>query len=173
QETRMEAELAVKRDMLRAVREREQAGMADAPALELLAGRGDEALADAAVPEIRADRQRPENPDAAPTDREVRSRQRAVLLGGEGGDVIGAKAAVDVIPIGPEILQVGRADKGAEGQRYDSLRFRQIGVGEWANDSHARLLTTHKCPRMLPPGDRGRQRHRRLNGSLEVRHVFC
>src|SRR5205807_9165243 len=49
QKARVKAELAVKPDVLGALREGEEPGVADAPAFERLARGGDEALADAAI----------------------------------------------------------------------------------------------------------------------------
>src|SRR5207237_513185 len=62
QKTRMESELAVQPDMLGALRKREKTGVADAPALERIAGCRDEKLADAGVPQIGPRRQGPETP---------------------------------------------------------------------------------------------------------------
>src|SRR5439155_24924028 len=83
QETRVKPELAVEPDMLGALREGEEPGMADAPALENVAGGGDQALTDTRVPQIGPRRQRPEKPDAAPIGREIRAGERAILLGRE------------------------------------------------------------------------------------------
>src|SRR5207244_2208850 len=102
----------------------EQPGMADPPFFKCVAGGGDQALADAAVPQIGADRQRPEKPDAAPARREIRAGERAILFGSEGGGVLGAETAVDEVAVGPEGRRVRRAEKRAEGGLEDQPRRR-------------------------------------------------
>ena len=147
QKTRMESELAVQPDMLGALRKREKTGVADAPALERIAGCRDEKLADAGVPQIGPRRQRPEKPDAAPMGRKVRAEQRAIPLGREGCDVFRTEARLGVRRKA-ESLEIGYAEKRAESVPDDALSLRQIALGQGANSDHEcsrRVLT----PRML------------------------
>ena len=52
----MKPEFSVEPDMLGALRKGEEAGVADTPAFEGIAGGGDEPLADAGIPEVGPDR---------------------------------------------------------------------------------------------------------------------
>src|SRR5258708_2725019 len=92
----MKPELAIEPDMLRTLREGEKPGMAGAPALEGIADGGNEALADARIPQIGPRRQRPEKPDAAPIRREIRAGERAILLSRERYGVFGAEARMGI-----------------------------------------------------------------------------
>ena len=91
----VKTELAVEPDMLGAVGKGEQSGMADIPSIQLITGRGDKALPDAAVPEIGPGRQWSEEADAAPARREIRSDERALIV------FSAAKAAVCSAPNRP------------------------------------------------------------------------
>ena len=130
QEARAEPELAVQRDVQRAVRERAQPGMRDAPRVELVAHRVHQRLADALPLPVRAHRDRPEEADAAPARREVRADQLAVQLRAEARDVLGAEPAVDIVAIGPEVVGIRRAEERSKGLAADAPGFRQIGFGQ-------------------------------------------
>jgi hypothetical protein len=71
EEARPEVEFLVKQHVLGAVREGKQADMLGLPARECLEGSLDQPLGNAPSPEVRVNRERPEEPDAAPIDREV------------------------------------------------------------------------------------------------------
>src|SRR6516162_1417793 len=102
--------------MLGALRKGEEPGMADAPRIQLIAGCGDEALPDAAVPQIGQGRQRPEKSDTAPTRREIRSNEHTLfVIRSESSGVFSAEPAIDIVEVAPERFRVGRAEKGAEG----------------------------------------------------------
>ena len=123
--------------MLGALGKGEQPSMAHTPRIQLIAGRPDEALSDAALPYIGPCRQRPEKADAAPARREIRSDKHAlVVFGSERGSVLGSKPAIDIVEVAPELLRVRYAEKGAEGDPNDALRLGQVGLGKRANDGH-------------------------------------
>ena len=147
----MKPEFTVGPDMLCALREGEQPGMADVPLRERLADRADEALADAAVPQIRADRQRAEKADAAPPRRKVGTDHATVLLGREGGGVLGAEASPHIIEIGPEILRIRCPQKGPERYPKKPFRFGKIGFCERADVGHSSppVLPSPMCARSL------------------------
>ena len=84
---------------------------------------------------IGADRQRPEEPDAAPLGDEIGPDELAVDLRDETGDVLSREPAIDIVEVGPEILRVGRTEKGAEGGAEDTPGCRQIALGKRSNDS--------------------------------------
>ena len=42
--------------------------------------------------------------------------------------MFGSELAVDVVEVGPEIVEIGRAEKRAEGAAYDALGLRQVLV---------------------------------------------
>jgi len=58
------------------------------------------------------------------------------LIGGEGGGVLGTKAAINVIEIRPEIVEIGNAHEGPEGASYDALRLAQVTLGERTDFGH-------------------------------------
>jgi hypothetical protein len=89
----------------------------------------DEALAEAAIPQIGPDRKRPEEPDAAPPRREVGSDHFAIDLGNKAGDVLGSESGVHVIAVRPEIFRVWRAQKGPERRMEDPLARWPVGLG--------------------------------------------
>src|SRR5258708_37611201 len=92
----MEAELAVESDMLGALREGEEAGMAGAPSVERITGSGDQTLPDALIVEVGTHRERAEKTDAAPAGREIRAQQLAIPFGRERGDVLGAETSMGI-----------------------------------------------------------------------------
>src|SRR5690242_20389890 len=97
QEPGREAELPVEADVLRALREREEAVVRRSPRGEYLHRALEEPARDAAVPEIRAHRQRSEEPEAPPARHQVRADELAVELGGEGTGGVRAPAGGDEV----------------------------------------------------------------------------
>ncbi len=144
--------------------------MARAPAPEPIGHGRDQWLGDALVPKIGADRQRAEEPDAAPVGGEVDAGERAgFIVGGEGGGVLAAEPAIDVIEIGPEIVEICDAHKGAEGAPHDALRMRQIALLE-------RTYGHHCCYSIEIPlrvAERGRARCRMCVRYLERIDTPC
>src|SRR5262249_53827713 len=92
---RPEAELLVQGDVLRALREREEPALADAPFVEYGHGGLEQALANAGVPAIWANAERAENPETAPARGNARADQLAVAEGAEGGFGLRAPARPD------------------------------------------------------------------------------
>jgi hypothetical protein len=111
--------------MLCAVRKREEARMVNSPRLELVAGGGDKALADTAIPQHGVDGNRPKKPDAAPARREIRAGERPFMFGGEGSGVLGTEPAMDEVAVGPEVFRIGCAEKRAKGELEDLARLRR------------------------------------------------
>ena len=105
----MKAEFLIKPQMQGAVREGEEPGVAHAPIVQLRADGFDELFRDALPLPVRTHRNRPEEPDASPTRCEIRADQLPVEFGGEAGDMLGPKAAIDIVPVAPEIFRLGRA----------------------------------------------------------------
>ena len=110
--------------------------MARAPQRELIRHRRDQRLGDALVPQIRADREWAEKADTAPVGGEIDAGECAVVVGGEGGGVLASEAAIDVVKIGPEIIEVGDAQEGTEGAPHDALPLRQVALLKWTNVEH-------------------------------------
>src|SRR5206468_5051780 len=106
QEARIETEFSVGPNVLGTVRKGEQAGVAHAPCIESIAGFADEALADATVPDVGPDGDRPEEAHAPPAGREVRSDELPIVLGRERFDVLGAEAAFGIVEVAPEFLRI-------------------------------------------------------------------
>ena len=105
---------------------------------------------------IGTDRDRPEEPDAAPPGGEIGADQRTVFLGRKRSDVLGAEAAVDVIAIGPEILWVGGTEKRAEGGAEDAPGCRQIAPGQRSNyGAQLSLLMIPRIAGSADPATRG------------------
>jgi len=69
----------------------------------------DELFRDALPLPVRTHRNRPEEADASPTRYEIRADQLPVEFGGEAGDMLGPKAAIDIVPVAPEIFRLRRA----------------------------------------------------------------
>src|SRR5258708_733699 len=96
QEARGKPELAVEPDMLGALCEGEEPGMASAPSIERVTRGGDEALTDTAVVTVGTHRYRAKKANATPARREVRTQELAILFGREGRDVLGAEARMGI-----------------------------------------------------------------------------
>ena len=47
-----------------------------------------------------------------------------------------AMAAVNVVEVGPEIIQIRRPEKSSESGANDFLRLREVLVGEWPHPWH-------------------------------------
>ena len=122
QEARVEPELAIEMDVLRALRRGAEPGMADAPSIKSVADRTDERLADTAVPQIGMHRQGTEKLNAAPPCREVGADHLAVEFGSEARDMLGAEPAVNIITVGPECRRIGRTKARSESAAAD-FRF--------------------------------------------------
>src|SRR5947208_14872222 len=114
--------------------------MARAPMRELVRHRCDQGLGDVLVPQIGPDRERAEKADAAPVGGEVDAGERAVVVGREGDGVLAAEAAIDVIEIGPEIVEIGDAEEGTEGAPHDALPLWQVALFKWTNVEHVPIL---------------------------------
>src|SRR5271170_5843728 len=115
--------------------------MRRAPALELLHGLGEECLGDTALLEIGAHGQWAEEADAAPLGSKIRADQFSIELRRERGDVWRGSAAMDVIPIAPKCLRIGRAEIGAESKAHNAGSIRQVFFIEFA-DNRAGCLRT-------------------------------
>lgn len=100
---------------------------------------------------IRADRDRPEEPDAAPLSGKIGPDQFAVHLRGKTGDVFSREPAVDIVEVGPEIFRVGSAEKRAEGGAEDAPGCRQIVIGQRSN--YGAQLSLLMIPRMAGSAD--------------------
>src|SRR6267154_5528687 len=131
----MEAELAVETDMLGALREGEEAGMADTPSVERITGSGDQTLADALIVEVGTHRERAEETDAAPADREIRAQELAIPFGRERGDVLGAETGMG-IRREREVFEIGCAEKSTEGVPDDALSLGQVALDQRTDDDH-------------------------------------
>jgi hypothetical protein len=107
--------------------------MAGAPGVELRADGLDQAFPDPLRLAIGADRDRAEEPDAAPPGDEIGPDQFAVDLCGETGDVLSREPAIDIVEVDPEILRVGRTEKRAEGGAENAPGCRQIAPGQRSN----------------------------------------
>ncbi len=114
--------------------------MAELPAFERVAYRGDQRLREAAVPVLGSDRQRAEKPEAAPARREIRTDQRPILLDRERLGVFCTVPAVDIVEIGPEGFEVRHPEKRAERDSDNPLRLRQVGLGERSDNGHMAAL---------------------------------
>ena len=115
--------------MLGVLRERKQPDMPISPGVELLHGACQQCPGDAALLQIRQYGRRAEEADAAPINRKVGADEFPVQRRTERGDVTGGMTAEDIIPVGPEILRVGRAEKRAEGDTDNARGFRQVSHG--------------------------------------------
>ena len=125
--------------------------MADAPCVKASGGGLDEALADSVRLPVGADRDRPEEPDAAPTGRKTAANQFTVELRTEAGDVLGPEAPKDIIAVGPEILGIGRTQnvpKELQRMRRATGKSRSVSGRMLAFISSPSLLdpTFHRFP---------------------------
>jgi hypothetical protein len=115
--------------MLGALGKSKEPGMADTPSIQLIAGRGAEALPDAAVPEIGPSRQWPEEADAAPAGCEIRPDKHALIVfRSESGGVLGPEPAIiDIVEVAPELLRVRRREKSRRRpSQYAVLRANRL-----------------------------------------------
>ena len=136
--------------------ERAQPGMTYTPGVQLRRDGLDQILPGPAPLMIGTDRDRPEEPDAAPPGGEIGADQRTVFLRRERSDVLGAEAAVDVIAIGPEILRVGGTEERAEGGAEDAPGCRQIVLGQRSNyGAQLSLLMIPRIAGSADPASRG------------------
>ncbi len=126
EKARVKSVFLIERDVFCALRKGEQPDLSRPPRLELLHRPSEQGAGDAALLQIRVHRQWAKETDAAPIGREVRAAEIAIQRRAECGDVSRRLAAVGIIPIGPERLQVGNAEESAEGETDDSRGFRQV-----------------------------------------------
>ena len=75
-------------------------------------------------------RYRTEEPDAPPAGCEVDAGQRAVGVGGEGNGMLCSEPSVNVVEVGPEGVEIRRAEERAERTPDDALGFRQVMLRE-------------------------------------------
>ena len=125
--------------MLGTVRKGEQAGVAHSPCIERIAGFSDEPLADATVPDVGPDGDRPEEAHAAPACREVRSDELSVVLGRKCLDVLCAETTSGIVEVAPEFLWIGCAQERPEGDTYDALCFWHVALFKRTNDGYCAL----------------------------------
>lgn len=123
--------------MQRTLRKSAQPRVPDTPILELVANRFDQSLAATAPLPVRTYRIGPEKAEATPADREIGADQLAIELGRKARDVLGPEAAIDIVTIRPEILQIDRAQDSPESGAEDAPRLCQILSGQWP-DQHPR-----------------------------------
>jgi hypothetical protein len=121
-------EPAIEREVFRALGKSEQTRMPRSPRLETLQGRHHESLRDAPVPQVRSNRERPEETDTAPAGREVRADDLAGSLGNEGCTWVRPKARAIKFPITPEALGLGHPQEGPEGQTEDVIGRREVAL---------------------------------------------
>src|SRR5207249_3130890 len=121
QEAGVESELLIERVVPRALCEREETAVSGLPPLEGLDRRLEQSASDAAVPEIRSNRQRSEEAHASPVRREVRADELPVELGGERRAGFGAPARAHVVRVTAEAQGVAQAEERPEGQSKDTI----------------------------------------------------
>src|SRR3954447_18941261 len=107
----MKAELLIQSYVLGTVREGEQPDLSGAPGVELVHGRGEQCLADAAVLQRWIDRDRPEEADASPSGREIGAYQPTTARCTERRNMGRAPAAINVVSITPESFRFGDAER--------------------------------------------------------------
>ena len=144
QEPRVEPELLIQGDVLGALREGEQAVVRGPPGVELIDGCGKQRLGDAALVQIRTNRDRSEKADAAPSGDEVGTDQVAVDGRAKCADMRRPPAAVNVVAICPEGFRVRDAQKRAECHPEDTFRCRQIALGE-GGDHRLGVCVAGRC----------------------------
>ena len=125
--------------------ERKQADVPGLPTREYLEGSLDQALGNAPSPEVRVDRERPEKPDAAPVDREVRPDQLAVHFGGKARGRIGQVAGPYRTGVTAKAQRIRQPEEGAEGEAADPIGGRQVSRSQRA-DQHVSFGSWRDCP---------------------------
>ena len=155
-----EAVLLVQADVLGALGEGEQAGVAGLPRREDVHGRVEQPLGDATVPVGGRHGERTEEADTAPVGREVGPDQLTVDLGGHRGGRVGRPAGADELGVAEEVLGIGSAEEGAERQPEDPVGPVEVGLDERADD-HLGGIGHEPIPLLDPTPQRTAARARR------------
>ena len=134
QEAGPEAEALVQADVLGAVRKGVQPGMPGTPLLEKSHRGLEQPLGDTLLPEIGANRQRPEEPHAAPVGGEVGADEYAVQLGGQRGARIRPPARPNEVGVARKAHRIRHPDESPEGEPKNPIRLRQVALPHLAND---------------------------------------
>jgi hypothetical protein len=93
----------------------------------------EQTLADAVIPDVGAYRQWPEECQATPVSREVRTYKLAAKLGPESGSRVSQPACLDVVGITAEQRRFREANGRAESQPMDMIGGEQITLSKWSN----------------------------------------
>ncbi len=128
------AEPLIETEVLGAAGEGEEAQVRTSPGVEAFHRGLEQALGHAPIPQIRADGERTEQPDAAPVDEAVRADKLPRQLRGQHRAWIGPPARADDVGLPPEGHRIGQPDEGAEGDPEDAIRYTQLTLPERAND---------------------------------------
>ncbi len=129
--------------MLRAVRKRKKARVANTPLLEQIHGGTKQLLSDAAIPHVGPDGERAEKADASPSRGEVCSDEFSPEFSAKNRRGIGQPARPHVFGVAHKIQGVGQTKKCAESKPHYSVRSGKIFLAQQANRSLWPLL--YRC----------------------------